>query len=154
MKPDDYLYSSRDFGETTPKIEIAKPSRPLIHKNVTGTQNHANAAFTDDRRHPVHIVDLPSRAVSMSIGGIPGGGKTRNHRHTYETIIYILRGRGYSIVEGARVDWEPGDAVLVPRWTWHQHFNSSPTEYAEYIGAENCPMLQNIGLALREEAPQ
>jgi quercetin dioxygenase-like cupin family protein len=152
MKPDNYIYSSRDFGETRAVLEIAKPDRPLIHKNVTGTKNSANSGFTDDRKHPVHIVDLPSRAVSVSIGGIPGGGQTRKHRHTYETIIYVLKGKGYSIVEGERVDWEAGDAVLVPRWNWHQHFNLSPTEYAEYLGAENAPMLQNLGMALREEA--
>ena len=152
MKPDNYIYSSRDFGETTGTLEIARPDRPLIHKNVTGTRNKANEGFTDDRKHPVHIVDLPSRAVSVSIGGILGGGKTRKHRHTYETIIYILKGHGYSVVEGVRVDWEPGDAVLVPRWNWHQHFNLSPTEYAEYLGAENAPMLQNLGMALREES--
>jgi gentisate 1,2-dioxygenase len=51
-----------------------------------------------------------------------------------------------------RVDWEAGDALLVPRWTWHQHFNLSETESAEFLGAENAPMLQNLGLALREEA--
>lgn len=152
MKPDDYIYSSRDFGETPSHIEIAKSDRSLIHKNVTGTKNQANTAFSADRTHPVHIVDLPSRAVSVSIGGIAGGGNTRKHRHTYETIIYILKGHGYSVVEGVRIDWEAGDAVLIPRWAWHQHFNASPTEYAEYLGAENAPMLQNLGLALREEA--
>ena len=153
MKSEAYIYSSRDFGETTPLIDVAKPDRPLIHKNVTGTSNDANRTFSEDRTHPVYIVDLPSRAVSVSIGGILGGGKTRNHRHTYETIIYVLKGHGYSIVDGVRVDWEAGDAVLVPRWQWHQHFNGSQTEYVEYLGAENCPMLQNLGLALREEAP-
>jgi quercetin dioxygenase-like cupin family protein len=152
LKPEDYIYSSRDFGETISTIQVAKPDRPLIHKDVTGTRNHANTEFTDDRKHPVHIVDLPSKAVSVTIGGIPGGGRTRKHRHTYETIIYILKGQGYSVVEGARVDWESGDAVLVPRWAWHQHFNLSPTDYAEYLGAENAPMLQNLGLGLREEA--
>lgn len=152
MKPDDYIYSSRDFGETTPNIEVARPTRPLIHKKVTSTKNAANDKFSDDRKHPVHIVDLPSRAVSMSIGGILPGGRTRKHRHTYETIAFILKGTGYSIVDGARVDWEAGDALLVPRWTWHQHFNKSETEYAEFLGAENCPMLQNLGLSLREEA--
>ncbi len=151
-KPDDYIYSSRDFGETTNTIEIARPGRPLIHKNVRGTRNAANDAFSDDRKHPVHIVDLPSRAVSMSIGGLVPGGRSRKHRHTYETVVLILEGTGYSIVEGARVDWEKGDALLVPRWTWHQHFNKSETEPAEYLGAENCPMLQQLGLSLREEA--
>jgi quercetin dioxygenase-like cupin family protein len=152
MKEEGYIYSSRDFGETTNKIEPSKPEPPLIHKKVTGTVNSANASFTDDRRHPVHIVDLPSRAVSVSIGGIPGGGQTRKHRHTYETIMYVLKGSGYSVVDGQRLDWDAGDAVLVPRWAWHQHFNASPTEYVEYLGAENAPMLQNLGLALREEA--
>lgn len=152
MKPDNYIYSSSDFGDTRTAIVPAKPDRPLIHKNVTGTQNDANAKFTDDRKHPVHIVDLPSRAISVSIGGILPGGRTRKHRHSYETIAYILKGKGYSVVDGARVDWEAGDAVLVPRWTWHQHFNASDTEYAEFLGAENAPMLQNLGLGLREEA--
>ncbi len=152
MKTDNYIYSSRDFGATTGNLDIARPDRPLIHKDVTGTKNKANDGFTDDRKHPVHIVDLPSRAVSVSIGGIPAGGRTRKHRHTYETIIYVLKGKGYSVVEGVRVDWEAGDAVLVPRWNWHQHFNTSETEYAEYLGAENAPMLQNLGMALREEA--
>jgi quercetin dioxygenase-like cupin family protein len=152
MKPDNYIYSSSDFGDTRTEIVPAKPDRPLIHKNVTGTQNDANDKFTDDRKHPVHIVDLPSRAISVSIGGILPGGRTRKHRHSYETIAYILKGNGYSVVDGTRVDWEAGDAVLVPRWTWHQHFNASETEYAEFLGAENAPMLQNLGLGLREEA--
>ncbi len=151
-KPDDYIYSSRDFGETGPTIEIARPDRPVLHKNVRGTKNQANERFSADRKHPVWIVDLPSRAVSVSIGGILPGGRTRKHRHTYETIAFILKGKGYSVVEGQRVDWEEGDAVLVPRWTWHQHFNASETEYAEFLGAENCPMLQQLGLSLREEA--
>lgn len=152
MHAENYIYSSRDFGDTASKIEPAKPDRPLIHRNVTGSSNKANDSFTSDRKHPVHIVDLPSRAVSVSIGGIDPGGRTRKHRHSYETIIYVLRGHGYSVVEGERIDWEAGDAVLVPRWTWHQHFNTSETEYAEYLGAENAPMLQNLGLGLREEA--
>lgn len=86
----------------------------------------------------------------MSIGGLEKGQNTRNHRHSYETIIYVLKGNGHSIVEGKRVDWEAGDAILVPRWGWHQHFNDSDG-YVEYIGVENAPMLQNLGLALREE---
>lgn len=152
MKPDNYIYSSRDFGDTRTAIEPARPSRSLIHKNVTGTRNEPNSKFTEDRKHPVHIVDLPSRAISVSIGGILPGGRTRKHRHSYETIAYILKGKGYSVVDGKRIDWEAGDAVLVPRWTWHQHFNASDTESAEFLGAENAPMLQNLGLDVREEA--
>lgn len=149
--PENYKFSSRDFGETRPEITPATPDRPLIHKNVTGTSNQANDDFTSDRKHPVHIVDLPSSSVSMSIGGIDPGESTGMHRHSYETIIYVLKGKGYSVVDGERYDWEAGDAILVPRWNWHQHFNTGD-EYVKYVGAENAPMLQNLGLALREEA--
>lgn len=143
----NYIYSSSDFGRTKSHIEVDVPSK-LIHKAVTKGQ--LDDEFSTDRKHPVHVVDLPSRAISMSVGGLEKGQCTRRHRHTYETIIYVLKGYGHSIVEGKRVDWEAGDAILVPRWAWHQHFNDSD-EYVEYIGAENAPMLQNIGLALREE---
>lgn len=144
---DNYIYSSSDFGKTKAHLEVDMPDK-LIHKAVNKGQ--LDDAFSTDRKHPVHIVDLPSRAISLSIGGLEQGQCTRKHRHTYETIIYVLQGYGHSIVEGKRVDWEVGDAILVPRWAWHQHFNDSDG-YVEYIGAENAPMLQNIGLALREE---
>jgi len=144
---ENYIYSSRDFGKTKANIEVSVPDR-LIHKGVT--KGKLDGDFSTDRKHPVHVVDLPSRAISMSIGGLDAGKSTRKHRHTYETIIYVLKGHGHSIVEGKRVNWEAGDAILVPRWGWHQHFNDSD-EYCEYIGCENAPMLQNLGLALREE---
>jgi quercetin dioxygenase-like cupin family protein len=144
---DNYIYSSKDFGRTKSYIETSMPDY-VIHKNVTGGK--LDDEFSTDRKHPVHVVDLPSRAISMSIGGLEVGQNTRNHRHSYETIIYVTKGKGHSVVEGQRVDWEAGDAVLVPRWAWHQHFNDGD-EYCEYIGAENAPMLQNLGLALREE---
>ncbi|MEN8141568.1 MAG: cupin domain-containing protein [Thermodesulfobacteriota bacterium] len=149
MAEDDYVYaySSKDFGQTKSSLEVNVPKN-LIHRNVTG--GDLDGEFSEDRRHPVHVVDLPSRAISMTIGGLDPGKSTRKHRHTYETIIYILKGHGYSVVEGGRVEWQAGDAILVPRWAWHQHFNESD-DYCEYIGAENAPMIQNLGLALREE---
>jgi gentisate 1,2-dioxygenase len=63
----NYIYSSRDFGKTKSYIEVELPER-LIHKGVTKGQ--LDDDFSADRKHPVHVVDLPSRAVSMSIGGL------------------------------------------------------------------------------------
>ncbi|HKY50360.1 MAG TPA: cupin domain-containing protein [Candidatus Limnocylindria bacterium] len=50
-----------------------------------------------------------------------------SHKHTHtEAMLYVLEGRGYSIVDGERYDWEAGDAVHVPpRMTTHEHFNDS-----------------------------
>ena len=40
--------------------------------------------------------------------------KSGKHRHQGGLLIYVLEGRGYSIVEGERMDWEKGDLVLLP----------------------------------------
>ena len=68
------------------------------------------------------------RAKAVAITNIfeeaPHSGSHR-HAHT-EAMLYVLEGRGYSMIDGKRVDWEEGDAVHVPpRMTVHEHFNDS-----------------------------
>ena len=87
----------------------------------------------------------------MTIGGLLPGQKTHKHRHTYETILYVLEGKGSTLVEDEIVEWQAGDAVYIPSWAWHQHHNLSEVEAAKYIACENAPQLQNLGVALREE---
>jgi quercetin dioxygenase-like cupin family protein len=50
-----------------------------------------------------------------------------SHKHTHtEAMLYVLEGRGFSMIDGERYDWEEGDAVHVPpRMTSHEHFNDS-----------------------------
>ena len=53
--------------------------------------------------------------------------RSSSHRHSHtEAMLYVLEGRGYSMIDGVRHDWEKGDAVHVPpRMTLHEHFNDS-----------------------------
>lgn len=141
-------FSSKDFHQTFARPAFVKPSH-VIHKNVENAGVHSQ--FSDERKHPVFFVDLPSKNVSMTIGGLLPGQKTNRHRHTYETILYVLEGKGWTLVEDEKVEWEAGDAVYIPSWAWHQHQNLSDTEPARYIACENAPQLQNLGVALREE---
>jgi mannose-6-phosphate isomerase-like protein (cupin superfamily) len=51
------------------------------------------------------------------------------HRHQGGTFIFVLRGKGYSIVNEVRHDWEAGDLTIlpmVPGGVAHQHFNLDP----------------------------
>src|SRR5207244_6418151 len=59
--------------------------------------------------------------------------KTRSgkHRHQGGLVIYVLHGKGYSVVDGERWDWEKGDLVLLPmkpEGVEHQHFNAQPEQ--------------------------
>lgn len=141
-------FSSKDFHQTFARPSFVKTSH-VIHKNVEKAGEHNQ--FSEERKHPVFFVDLPSKNVSMTIGGLLPGQKTHKHRHTYETILYVLEGKGSTLVEDEIVEWEAGDAVYIPSWAWHQHQNLSDSESAKYIACENAPQLQNLGVALREE---
>lgn len=143
-------FESRDFGKTPSSIQLRMPER-ISHLGVE--KEDASAGFSAERKHPVFIVDLPSHAISMTIGGLHPGGRSGRHRHTYETILYALEGRGYSMIEDRRIEWEAGDALYIPVWAWHHHVNADPDKPARYLACENAPMLQNAGgLAIREEA--
>lgn len=144
-------FSSADFAGVGAQLAADLPET-LIHKNVLANDSEYEATFSDQRQHPVHIVDLPSKVISMTIGGLEPGQSSRLHRHNYETLIYILEGTGKSLIGDREVAWATGDAIYVPVWAWHRHTNLATTGRALYLACENAPHLQNLGIALREEA--
>jgi quercetin dioxygenase-like cupin family protein len=145
------LYHSADFDKTPPRPRVVLPEK-LVHPQVEG--DGQRDAYSKERKHPVFFVDLPSRCISMTIGWLEPGQSSNRHRHTYETVIYILEGEGYSDIHGQRIPWKQGDALYVPVWSWHNHVNTG-TGRARYLACENAPILQNLGgIALREEVPE
>jgi len=65
------------------------------------------------------------------------------HRHQGGLAIYVIDGRGYSIVDGERVDWEKGDLVLLPLradGVEHQHFNLERGKPALWIAFIHFPL--------------
>jgi gentisate 1,2-dioxygenase len=52
------------------------------------------------------------------------GEIARCHRHVASALRLILEGHGaYTTVEGERTTMAPGDFILTPSWTWHDHGN-------------------------------
>lgn len=45
-----------------------------------------------------------------------------SHRHTQSALRFIVEGRGaYTAVDGERTTMRPGDFIITPSWTWHDH---------------------------------
>lgn len=157
MSPSDN-FSSADFAKTQATLNARVPER-LIHRDVEGRHGEGREAnslqdeqFNRERKHAVHLVDLPSKTMSVTLGGLEPNQVTNRHRHSYETIIYVLEGEGESRIEDRVVRWRAGDAFYVPVWAWHQHRNLSASAPARYLACENAPLLQNLGrLDVREE---
>jgi gentisate 1,2-dioxygenase len=48
------------------------------------------------------------------------------HRHTQSALRFVLEGEGaFTAVDGERTYMKPGDFVITPSWTWHDHGNDS-----------------------------
>jgi len=44
------------------------------------------------------------------------------HRHTQSALRFAMYGHGaYTAVNGERVSMSPGDFIITPAWTWHDH---------------------------------
>ncbi|MFZ9137799.1 MAG: cupin domain-containing protein, partial [Hylemonella sp.] len=47
-----------------------------------------------------------------------------SHRHTQSALRFIVEGTGaYTAVDGERTLMHPGDFIITPSWTWHDHGN-------------------------------
>jgi 1-hydroxy-2-naphthoate dioxygenase len=66
-----------------------------------------------------------TRTIQMSIQLVKPGERAECHRHTAAALRFVVEGDGtaYTTVEGEEMHMEPGDLVLTPSWTWHDHYN-------------------------------
>lgn len=71
--------------------------------------------------------------LSMVMFQIAPGGWQSKHRHGGEAVLFCVEGKGYSVVDDERHEWAAGDATLVSKWSWHQHFNADPDNVAVII---------------------
>src|ERR671924_2371814 len=47
-----------------------------------------------------------------------------SHRHTQSALRFVIEGEGaYTAVDGERTTMRPGDFIITPSWTWHDHGN-------------------------------
>src|SRR5581483_9727354 len=69
--------------------------------------------------------------VHMSVQLVRPAEIAKAHRHSLTALRFVVRGGGaHTTVEGERFVMSPGDLILTPNWTWHDHYNGS----AEDIG--------------------
>ncbi|MER7002789.1 cupin domain-containing protein [Dactylosporangium sp. NPDC000555] len=78
---------------------------------------------------------------------------TGKHIHQGGLGLYILRGRGYTVVNGERFDWKQGDLVILPVMPGgceHQHFNEDPDESSLWLAIIYEPFMYATGSQLEQ----
>lgn len=96
--------------------------------------------------------------LDAHIAELKAGGASVRHRHTTEAYLYIVVGRGFSIVnnEGEpeeRIEWEEGTLFSPPVFAWHQHFNLSSDEPARYLAIQDTRLKRHLRMHQIERHP-
>src|SRR6478672_12283694 len=75
------------------------------------------------------------------------------HRHSQSALRFIIEGHGaYTAVEGERTMMEPGDFVITPSWTWHDHGNDTD-EPMVWLDGLDIQIVKLLGASFAEGHP-
>ncbi|WP_028207279.1 gentisate 1,2-dioxygenase [Paraburkholderia nodosa] len=81
-----------------------------------------------------------------------------SHRHTQSALRFIVEGKGaWTAVNGERTTMHPGDFIITPSWTWHDHGNPSVEEGGEpvvWLDGLDIPLIAHLDAGFAENYPE
>lgn len=82
------------------------------------------------------------------------GEIARTHRHAPNALRFVIEGEGaYTAVNGQRIAMHPGDFVVTPNWTWHDHGNDGAAPVVWLDGLDTT-FANLFGAHFREDYPE
>ncbi len=136
----------------------------------------AHWAYDDVRPYLLEACDLISteeaerRVLVFENPGLPGQSRITTslfagyqiilpgeiapaHRHVASALRFIIEGKdAYTAVAGERTMMEPGDFVITPSWTWHDHGNESDAPMV-WIDGLDMHIVNLLSASFREGYP-
>ena len=101
-----------------------------------------------------NLSGIASNTLVANIQIVMPGEIARAHRHSGAALRFIIEGEGgYTVVEGERLPMSPGDLVLTPNWTWHDHANDTAAPMIWLDGLDT-PLVRMLEAGFYEEYPE
>ena len=76
-----------------------------------------------------------------------------SHRHVQSALRFVIEGNGaYTAVDGERITMHPGDFIITPSWTWHDHGNPG-TEPVVWLDGLDVPIVSLFDGSFLERYP-
>ncbi len=95
-----------------------------------------------------------TRSLYCGLQLILPGEIAPSHRHTQSALRFVVEGAGaYTAVDGERTTMQPGDFIITPSWTWHDHGNPG-TEAVVWMDGLDIPMLAFFDAQFAENYPE
>ena len=91
-----------------------------------------------------------TRTIHASFQLVKPGETAEAHRHSLGALRFVVEGSGgHTTVDGEKFVMEPGDLVLTPQYTWHDHGNDSDTPMI-WIDGHDGPLTLALNAAFFE----
>jgi gentisate 1,2-dioxygenase len=91
-----------------------------------------------------------THTIQISFQYVKPGENARAHRHTPAALRFVVQGNGaYTTVNGQQCIMEPGDLILTPKLTWHDHSNDS-AEPMIWLDGLDVPLITALHQVMQE----
>ena len=95
-----------------------------------------------------------TRSLYAGLQLILPGEVAPSHRHTQSALRFIIEGAGaFTAVNGERTTMHPGDFIITPSWTWHDHGNPGD-EPVVWLDGLDINIVQLFGAQFMEVFPE
>lgn len=124
-----YSWSYADARERLMTLSTILTAEEAERRNI----NFVNPALKDF---------MPGAALPTLRGGIQlllPDEQAYSHRHSANAFRLVFEAPetgAYTNVEGSRLPMSPGDLILTPNWTWHDHHNEGDSHVIWYDGLD------------------
>jgi gentisate 1,2-dioxygenase len=76
------------------------------------------------------------------------------HRHKQSALRFLVDGEGaYTAVDGERITMHPGDFIITPSWSWHDHGNPG-SEPVIWMDGLDIPLVRMLDASFAERYPE
>ena len=169
------LYSRMDKHNLAPLWEVlhnlipnepATPCQPALWKYKEARPNLMEAGKLITAKEAIRrvlVLENPgmrgesciTQSLYAGLQLILPGEIAPSHRHSQSALRFIVEGSGaYTAVDGERTTMKPGDFIITPSWTWHDHGNEG-NEPVVWLDGLDIPIvaLHDAQFAERYPAP-
>ena len=141
-----------DFKPMIWRWEAAKAGLDAAGRLIDAEQAERRNLFMVNPIEGNHYATL--RTLVSAYQMLLPGEKARTHRHSPNALRLVLdvADACYTVVDGVRIDMEPGDVLLTPGMSWHGHGNegSAPGYWIDFLDVPLVQLLEPMFLDLWE----
>ncbi|MBW3640505.1 MAG: cupin domain-containing protein [Actinobacteria bacterium] len=132
----DFLEQWRQYRNTVVRVGDVE-----MHDTARGMRRGVYVGADGDR---------PTRSMDALVHEIDPGATSTVHRHSWDAMLFVVGGWGWTEIDGERIEWGPGDSLHLPAWAWHRHGNDG-SEVGRFLSFSSEPLLETMGMAFMEE---